>query len=172
MDSLFSCRFADYPTGTHTGLRLDLELIGSRLAAGLASPRTETQTVRFLAPFPTELCVLTLLESRRPYRTYLATPILFASTALFLLVLSCFSKPYQSAAAFAFCGAGAIPYYLQVRRKGTVSRLSLFCFPGCAELDVLSCRTRKFGTCRNELRTEMVNLIVYSHHLQLLLHPR
>lgn len=54
----------------------------------------------------------------RPYRTYLATPILFASTALFLIVLSCFSKPWQSLAAFVFCSAGTVPYYLQVRRSG------------------------------------------------------
>ncbi|GAA5995994.1 hypothetical protein JCM5350_007010, partial [Sporobolomyces pararoseus] len=54
---------------------------------------------------------------KRPYRTYLMTPILFASTALFLLVLSAFSKPWQSLAGFLFCGAGALPYYLQVRRK-------------------------------------------------------
>lgn len=53
----------------------------------------------------------------RPYRTWLITPILFASTALFLLVLSAFSKPWQSLAGFLFCGAGALPYYLQVRRK-------------------------------------------------------
>ncbi|GAA5866191.1 hypothetical protein JCM1840_005106 [Sporobolomyces johnsonii] len=54
---------------------------------------------------------------KRPYRTYLATPILFASTALFLIVLSCFSKPWQSLAAFIFCSAGTVPYYLQVRRS-------------------------------------------------------
>ncbi|GAA5974197.1 hypothetical protein JCM11641_003321 [Rhodosporidiobolus odoratus] len=54
---------------------------------------------------------------KRPYRTYLATPILFASTALFLIVLSCFSKPWQSLAAFAFCVAGAVPYYFQTRRS-------------------------------------------------------
>ncbi|TNY18522.1 amino acid/polyamine transporter I, partial [Rhodotorula diobovata] len=52
---------------------------------------------------------------KRPYRTFLATPILFASTALFLIVLSLFSKPWQSLAAFAFCVAGAVPYYLHVR---------------------------------------------------------
>ncbi|GAA5879546.1 hypothetical protein JCM16303_003247 [Sporobolomyces ruberrimus] len=54
---------------------------------------------------------------KRPYRTYLLTPILFASTALFLLVLSAFSKPWQSLAGFLFCGAGALPYYVQMRRK-------------------------------------------------------
>ncbi|GAA5947337.1 hypothetical protein JCM3775_005369 [Rhodotorula graminis] len=52
---------------------------------------------------------------KRPYRTFLATPILFASTALFLIVLSLFSKPWQSLAAFAFCVAGTVPYYLHVR---------------------------------------------------------
>ncbi|GAA5932155.1 uncharacterized protein JCM15063_001137 [Sporobolomyces koalae] len=54
---------------------------------------------------------------KRPYRTYLVTPILFASTALFLLVLSAFSRPLQSLGGFLFCGAGAIPYYVQTRRK-------------------------------------------------------
>ncbi|BGP14439.1 hypothetical protein JCM10213_004562 [Rhodosporidiobolus nylandii] len=54
---------------------------------------------------------------KRPYRTWLVTPILFASTALFLIILSCFSKPIQSLAAFAFCIAGAIPYYWQTRRS-------------------------------------------------------
>ncbi|KAK4331365.1 High-affinity methionine permease [Rhodotorula toruloides] len=54
---------------------------------------------------------------KRPYRTFLVTPILFASTALFLIVLSCFSRPIQSFAAFAFCVAGVVPYYLHVRRS-------------------------------------------------------
>ncbi|GAA5891413.1 hypothetical protein JCM6882_004686 [Rhodosporidiobolus microsporus] len=54
---------------------------------------------------------------KRPYRTFLITPILFASTALFLIILSCFSRPWQSLAAFAFCIAGAVPYYFQVRRR-------------------------------------------------------
>ncbi|GAA6028057.1 hypothetical protein JCM8097_001851 [Rhodosporidiobolus ruineniae] len=58
---------------------------------------------------------------KRPYRTYLITPILFASTALFLIVLSCFSKPWQSLAAFAFCIAGAVPYYFQNRRTERTS---------------------------------------------------
>ncbi|GJN87282.1 hypothetical protein Rhopal_000230-T1 [Rhodotorula paludigena] len=55
------------------------------------------------------LLVLRIQEPtlKRPYRTYLATPILFASTALFLIILSCFSKPWQSLAAFGFCVAGA-----------------------------------------------------------------
>ena len=57
-------------------------------------------------------------EPPRPYRTFLATPILFASTALFLIVLSLFSKPWQSLAAFAFCVAGTVPYYLHVRPNG------------------------------------------------------
>ncbi|BGP38489.1 hypothetical protein JCM10450v2_002437 [Rhodotorula kratochvilovae] len=63
------------------------------------------------------LLVLRIQEPtlKRPYRTYLATPILFASTALFLIILSIFSKPWQSLAAFAFCVAGAVPYYLHVR---------------------------------------------------------
>ncbi|GAA6059737.1 hypothetical protein JCM10212_001945 [Sporobolomyces blumeae] len=59
---------------------------------------------------------------KRPYRTWLSTPILFASTALFLLVLSCFSKPWQSLAAFMFCGAGTVPYYFQVRRNRGIER--------------------------------------------------
>ncbi|GAA5905358.1 uncharacterized protein JCM6883_006372 [Sporobolomyces salmoneus] len=65
------------------------------------------------------LLVLRVTEPKlkRPYRTWLITPILFASTALFLLVLSAFSKPWQSLAGFLFCGAGTLPYYLQVRRK-------------------------------------------------------
>ncbi|GAA5910297.1 hypothetical protein JCM8208_003500 [Rhodotorula glutinis] len=63
------------------------------------------------------LLVLRVTEPtlKRPYRTFLATPILFASTALFLIVLSLFSKPWQSLAAFAFCVAGTVPYYLHVR---------------------------------------------------------
>ncbi|KAK4058443.1 hypothetical protein OIO90_000602 [Microbotryomycetes sp. JL221] len=52
---------------------------------------------------------------KRPYRTWLPTPILFASTALFLIVLSIFSKPWESFAAFIFCAAGAVPYYIQQR---------------------------------------------------------
>ncbi|GAA6018396.1 hypothetical protein JCM8202_001361 [Rhodotorula sphaerocarpa] len=54
---------------------------------------------------------------KRPYKTFIATPIAFASTALFLIVLSCFSKPWQSLAAFAFCVAGVVPYYLHIRHK-------------------------------------------------------
>jgi len=54
---------------------------------------------------------------KRPYRTWLSTPILFASTALFLIILSCFSKPWESLAAFIFCFAGVVPYYFQTRRK-------------------------------------------------------
>lgn len=75
--------------------------------------------------------------SRRPYRTFLATPILFASTALFLITLSCFSKPWESLAAFGespresnearvanvhrqgFCIAGAVPYHFQMKRSRT-----------------------------------------------------
>ncbi|ORY79365.1 amino acid permease-domain-containing protein [Leucosporidium creatinivorum] len=57
---------------------------------------------------------------KRPYRTWLPTPILFASTALFLIVLSCFSKPWESLAAFVFCIAGAVPYYFQTRRSAEV----------------------------------------------------
>lgn len=71
----------------------------------------------------------------RPYRVWIVTPILFASTALFLIVLSCFSKPLESLAAFCeshmqtrppdllltmpfhqvFISAGAVPWY--VRKK-------------------------------------------------------
>lgn len=41
---------------------------------------------------------------RRPYRTFLATPVVFACTALFLLILSAFSKPLESlAAACQYC---------------------------------------------------------------------
>ncbi|KAI5479666.1 solute carrier family 7 (L-type amino acid transporter) [Pseudohyphozyma bogoriensis] len=54
---------------------------------------------------------------KRPYRTFLATPILFCSTALGVLVLSFFSKPWESFAAFVFCLAGAVPYYFQTRRQ-------------------------------------------------------
>ncbi|KAK4051809.1 hypothetical protein OIV83_002514 [Microbotryomycetes sp. JL201] len=54
---------------------------------------------------------------KRPYRTWLPTPILFASTALFLLVLSTFSKPWESLAAYVFCVAGAVPYYIQQRAQ-------------------------------------------------------
>ena len=69
------------------------------------------------------------LAPRDRAQTFLATPVLFASTALFLLVLSCFSKPWESLAAFAFCVAGAVPYYIQKRRKdGQLSR------PSCASL--------------------------------------
>ncbi|GAA5855926.1 hypothetical protein JCM8547_000418 [Rhodosporidiobolus lusitaniae] len=57
---------------------------------------------------------------KRPYRTYLSTPILFASTALFLIVLSAFSKPWQSLAAFCFCVAGAVPYHFVKRREDRV----------------------------------------------------
>ncbi|GAA6013004.1 hypothetical protein JCM11491_000934 [Sporobolomyces phaffii] len=58
---------------------------------------------------------------KRPYRTYLITPILFASTALFLLVLSAFSTPWQSLAGFLFCGFGALPYYFVRRKRETSS---------------------------------------------------
>ncbi|KWU44069.1 amino acid transporter, partial [Rhodotorula sp. JG-1b] len=54
----------------------------------------------------------TLKRQVPPYKTFIATPIAFASTALFLIVLSCFSKPWQSLAAFAFCVAGVVPYYV------------------------------------------------------------
>ncbi|GAA5976531.1 hypothetical protein JCM10908_005533 [Rhodotorula pacifica] len=56
---------------------------------------------------------------KRPYKTFIATPIAFASTALFLIVLSIFSKPWQSFAAFAFCVAGIVPYYVHIRHNNT-----------------------------------------------------
>ncbi|SCZ98873.1 BZ3500_MvSof-1268-A1-R1_Chr3-1g05677 [Microbotryum saponariae] len=59
---------------------------------------------------------------KRPYRTWLSTPILFASTSLFLIVLSCFSKPWESLAAFMFCFAGTVPYCIQTRRTKTAER--------------------------------------------------
>lgn len=85
----------------------------------------------------------------RPYRTFLATPILFAATALFLIILSCFSKPLESLAAFrsslppqssatasepridrastfaVFCIAGAVPFYFQNRRSNMGESLLL-----------------------------------------------
>ncbi|KDE07343.1 hypothetical protein MVLG_02385 [Microbotryum lychnidis-dioicae p1A1 Lamole] len=54
---------------------------------------------------------------KRPYRTWLSTPILFASTSLFLIVLSCFSKPWESLAAFS-----TVPYFIQARRAKTAER--------------------------------------------------
>jgi len=42
---------------------------------------------------------LLLIVMSRPYRTFLATPVVFACTALFLLILSAFSKPLESLAA-------------------------------------------------------------------------
>jgi len=41
----------------------------------------------------------------------------FACTALFLLILSAFSKPLESLAAACFCVAGAVPFYFQDRRR-------------------------------------------------------
>ncbi|CAO1630504.1 unnamed protein product [Parajaminaea phylloscopi] len=48
----------------------------------------------------------------RPYRTWLVTPVIFATTALFLLVMPIASAPLEAAAAFAFMAAGLPAYFV------------------------------------------------------------
>lgn len=60
------------------------------------------------------LLVLRIKEPNlnRPYRTWLATPILFAAVALFLLLMPVGSAPLEGLAALLFIGAGVPVYYL------------------------------------------------------------
>jgi amino acid transporter len=48
----------------------------------------------------------------RPYETWLITPILFISTALFLLIMPIFAAPYEALAALLFIAAGVPIYYV------------------------------------------------------------
>lgn len=101
-----------------------MDLEPSRSRGPPSPPRTRTVAQKVPPPPLPVLLFRTLLNasfSARPYRTFLATPIVFASTALFLIVLSCFTKPWESLAAFVFCIAGAVPYRFQHRRdlRGT-----------------------------------------------------
>uniref|UniRef100_V5EWI2 Amino acid transporter n=1 Tax=Kalmanozyma brasiliensis (strain GHG001) TaxID=1365824 RepID=V5EWI2_KALBG len=57
----------------------------------------------------------------RPYKTWLATPILFAAVALFLLLMPVGSAPMEGLAAFLFISAGVPVYYLTQSRAGWVS---------------------------------------------------
>ncbi|WFD33260.1 hypothetical protein MCUN1_000073 [Malassezia cuniculi] len=50
-------------------------------------------------------------ELERPYRTWIATPILFVAVSLFLLVMPIFAAPWEALAALVFIGAG-IPIYV------------------------------------------------------------
>lgn len=52
----------------------------------------------------------------RPYRTFLPTPLLFATTALFLLVMPIASAPVEAGAAFLFMAAGLPAYFLSVSK--------------------------------------------------------
>lgn len=100
------------------GRGVDLELLRRDRAARFTENGADSQAVRLVPLHVLALQPADLDHPHRPYRTFLVTPILFASTALFLIVLSCFSRPIQSFAAFAFCVAGVVPYYLHVRRSG------------------------------------------------------
>lgn len=53
----------------------------------------------------------------RPYRTFLTTPLLFATTALFLLLMPIASAPLEAGAAFAFMALG-LPVYFVTQREG------------------------------------------------------
>ncbi|KAK0560694.1 hypothetical protein OC861_006181 [Tilletia horrida] len=48
----------------------------------------------------------------RPYKTWLATPILFSTLALFLLFMPIFSAPLEALAAAGFIGAGVPMYFI------------------------------------------------------------
>lgn len=77
------------------------------------------------------LLVLRIKEPtlERPYKTLLPTPILFATTALFLLVMPVASAPLEALAAVAFMGAGLPAYYLSVgrARQGLIGSLLGLC---------------------------------------------
>ncbi|CBQ71983.1 related to large neutral amino acid transporter 1 [Sporisorium reilianum SRZ2] len=71
------------------------------------------------------LLVLRIKEPNlnRPYRTWLATPILFAAVALFLLLMPIGSAPLEGLAALLFIAAGVPVYYLTQSRAGWVGRV-------------------------------------------------
>ncbi|KAE8233777.1 hypothetical protein CF326_g1181 [Tilletia indica] len=64
----------------------------------------------------TGLALLTLRVKEpnleRPYRTWIATPILFSTVALFLLFMPIFSAPLEALAAAGFIGAGVPMYFV------------------------------------------------------------
>ncbi|WFD44017.1 hypothetical protein MPSI1_002682 [Malassezia psittaci] len=53
----------------------------------------------------------------RPYETWLITPILFISIALFLLIMPIFAAPYEALAAMLFIAAGIPIYYVSQSRN-------------------------------------------------------
>ncbi|CAD6977800.1 unnamed protein product [Tilletia controversa] len=76
----------------------------------------------------TGLALLTLRVKEpnleRPYRTWIATPILFSTVALFLLFMPIFSAPLEALAAAGFIGAGVPMYYMtQARAREKVPGL-------------------------------------------------
>lgn len=73
------------------------------------------------------LLVLRIKEPNlnRPYKTWLATPILFAAVALFLLLMPIGSAPLEGLAALLFIAAGVPVYYLTQSRAGWVSNIPL-----------------------------------------------
>jgi hypothetical protein len=82
-----------------SGVRMDMESIGSHRTTISSGSRTSIEKVR-PSRYPRPWDMADIPHAHRPYRVFLPTPILFASTALFLIVLSCFSKPLESLAAF------------------------------------------------------------------------
>ncbi|CDS82199.1 related to large neutral amino acid transporter 1 [Sporisorium scitamineum] len=73
------------------------------------------------------LLVLRIKEPNlnRPYKAWLATPILFAAVALFLLLMPIGSAPLEGLAALVFIAAGVPVYYLTQSRGGWVASVPL-----------------------------------------------
>ena len=56
---------------------------------------------------------------RRPYKTFLITPITFCIVAMFLLLMPIFAAPWEALAAFTFIAMGVPMYYLTtILRRG------------------------------------------------------
>lgn len=54
----------------------------------------------------------------RPYRNYLVTPIIFCCTALFLIVIAAFTRPFEALAGLGLIVISTLPYvWARVVRK-------------------------------------------------------
>lgn len=99
-------------------------LFGSGFASLVSFYGVCSYTWYFLTVFG--LLVLRIKEPNlnRPYKTWIPTPVLFATTALFLLVMPIASAPQEAAAAIAFMLAGLPAYFLSMKsaREGVVEK--------------------------------------------------
>lgn len=77
----------------------------------------------------TSACICLILTELL-HQTWLSTPILFSSVALFLLMMPIFAAPLEALAALAFVLAGVPMFYLTQRQNGTGNQAG--CWPFCS----------------------------------------